>query len=880
MNAAEKTARWGGKEPGSGLGWQEQSRRLGLKKAPAWQSNPTRMNNRFCLRKALLSVVVASLWFGPGWGGAHAADASLDEDAALAALAAYRFGDSRQRLTVVEKWVAATAANPSARERLAAKLASKLTANATLEARQFLCRQLSLIGSGSQVPVLAGLLADTNLVDHARLALERIPGEEAETALLNALTTASGRARLGVISSLAARHSQKAVAPLTALAKDPAPDLAGAALEALGQIGGPQAAHALLTARPGCPPPLQPRLDAALLQCAEQLLTAGNTKEAAPILEQLSAPSQPPHLRLAAFPAYVASLGDQGTALVLSALTGTDQGLQAAAIRALRATSSPALVQAAANRLSTLSPDLQVQVIGLCGERGPSAALPALTLAATSQTASIRRAALAALGPLGDETTVPVLVRLLDSANAEERALMVAALVRLRGQAVEGAMVVALKKSSPLVQTALLEALATRGANAAVPAFLEAAAHPAPPVRLAALAALEKLGDLSVCSPLIGLLTQPHDAEALEATLASICRRAHSLDPVLTALPGSTGTKQASLLAVLGSVGGPRALKVVLTALRSPEPETRTTAARVLAYWPDAAPLADLASLAMTTPDLKMKVLALRGLARLAPLAKDQPPEKVVTILDQALTTASTQPEQMALLGALGELPGLPALRAAAARLQTSNLAEEAGLTALKIIDEIGAKHRAEAQTALAQVAAACQSPAVAGRLAALHLKFGDFHNLALGATASSPDGLDSDGQAGGDQAAIDGNPKTYWDEVDNQKLYRLRVQLQQRSKVAILRIMGFQHQHYAPKDFEVLCDDRVVKKVENARYQQNLLTLEIPPTECTTLELKITGSYGPSPAIRELEIYSVAPRAAERAPLENKPKNPNQNSK
>ena len=37
--------------------------------------------------------------------------------------------------------------------------------------------------------------------------------------------------------------------------------------------------------------------------------------------------------------------------------------------------------------------------------------------------------------------------------------------------------------------------------------------------------------------------------------------------------------------------------------------------------------------------------------------------------------------------------------------------------------------------------------------------------NIAPQGMASSPDGLKKDGAAGGDQAAIDGNPDTYWDE-------------------------------------------------------------------------------------------------------------------
>ena len=135
-----------------------------------------------------------------------------------------------------------------------------------------------------------------------------------------------------------------------------------------------------------------------------------------------------------------------------------------------------------------------------------------------------------------------------------------------------------------------------------------------------------------------------------------------------------------------------------------------------------------------------------------------------------------------------------------------------------------------------------------------------DLQNLSLGATATSPDGLEKDGAASGDQAAIDGKPETYWDEADNQKLYRLRVQLPQPSRVVFLRLLGWQQHNYAPKDFEVLCDGKVVKQVANATYKNNWLEVALPPTDCAAVELKITGYYGASPAIRELEIYGKPP--------------------
>ena len=131
--------------------------------------------------------------------------------------------------------------------------------------------------------------------------------------------------------------------------------------------------------------------------------------------------------------------------------------------------------------------------------------------------------------------------------------------------------------------------------------------------------------------------------------------------------------------------------------------------------------------------------------------------------------------------------------------------------------------------------------------------------NLALGATADSPDELDSDGETSGDQAAIDGKADTYWDEIDDQALYRLRLKFPAETAVAVLWITGFSHHNYAPKDFDVVCDGRVVKSVRDARYRNNKLRVDFEKTVCRSLELKITGYYGASPAIRELEVFETA---------------------
>jgi hypothetical protein len=438
------------------------------------------------------------------------------------------------------------------------------------------------------------------------------------------------------------------------------------------------------------------------------------------------------------------------------------------------------------------------------------------------------------LGLAGNASAIRTLTGIAAEGSDEDKRLVAESLVRLRGSDVDSAMIAVLKVAPPAEQRELIRALELRQTKAAVPALFELAGGKEAAIRHAAIAAVGKLGDAAACAGLIRLMqANPQDAVS---SMAEICRREATAEPMLTALATVAPPGKAALLEALGSMGGAQALAAVRAELKAEDAEVRVAAVRALANWPDAAPLDDLAALASTTTDARSKALALRGVAHLAPLAKDRPRE-AVNIITGAMKTGGAPSEQKALLAALGEIPDAAALKALQASLNDPALASEAK-AAMDQIEERRAK--AAALPWDDQAIALFNSP----------------ENLCRGATATNLDNLTPDGQGQGPFAALDGNPETYWDETDNQPLYWLRVQLKEPATVSCLRILGYQHHNYSPKDFDVLGDGKPIKKVENAVYEMNLLTVDLPPTECRTIELKITGYYGQSPAIRELGLF------------------------
>jgi hypothetical protein len=133
--------------------------------------------------------------------------------------------------------------------------------------------------------------------------------------------------------------------------------------------------------------------------------------------------------------------------------------------------------------------------------------------------------------------------------------------------------------------------------------------------------------------------------------------------------------------------------------------------------------------------------------------------------------------------------------------------------------------------------------------------------NLARGATASSPDGLNPDGASGGDQAAIDGDPNTYWDEVDNADLYRLKVTLKEPQEVSSINILWHPYEQHQAKNLDVLCDGQVIAKVRDRKCFEHEMFITFPTVRCGSVELVIPGKNGlVSPAIHEFQIFSRFP--------------------
>ncbi|MCH8923774.1 MAG: hypothetical protein IIA67_11590 [Planctomycetes bacterium] len=219
-------------------------------------------------------------------------------DKALEALKSFDWGKKFNELKPVTDAVVATHGDAAARRKLEDQLAPVLKTGASRSAKDFVCRQLMVIGTASSVPTLAALLPDKDLSHMARYALERIPAPEAGQALRDALPKLSGELKIGVIGSLGVRQDADSTSALGELVGYADAAIARAAAIALGANRSAAAAKALTAGKPNAE--AKSAVTDASLACAESLLAAGKNSDALAIYKGVAKGDQPKHVSLAA----------------------------------------------------------------------------------------------------------------------------------------------------------------------------------------------------------------------------------------------------------------------------------------------------------------------------------------------------------------------------------------------------------------------------------------------------------------------------------------------------------------------------------------------------------------------------------------------------
>ena len=106
------------------------------------------------------------------------------------------FGATVLFLTIAHASLAADSSQESSADKQR-RLIAILKSDAPPQDKAIPCKQLAIYGDKDAVPVLAPLLANKDLASWARIALQAIPGPEADEALREALPKLQGNLLIG-----------------------------------------------------------------------------------------------------------------------------------------------------------------------------------------------------------------------------------------------------------------------------------------------------------------------------------------------------------------------------------------------------------------------------------------------------------------------------------------------------------------------------------------------------------------------------------------------------------------------------------------------------------------------------------------------------------
>jgi len=151
-------------------------------------------------------------------------------------LKAYDWGGDRGSLAGIDDLIVAAQGDEGKLAEVEEALLEVLQSDAKLPAKEYICRQLALIGTERCVPVLVEMLSDVELSDCALLALEAIPDASVNKALRKTLRKTEGNPRVGIVNTLGERHDRKAVRALSKMCKSSDEVLSKAAEAALRKI--------------------------------------------------------------------------------------------------------------------------------------------------------------------------------------------------------------------------------------------------------------------------------------------------------------------------------------------------------------------------------------------------------------------------------------------------------------------------------------------------------------------------------------------------------------------------------------------------------------------------------------------------------------------
>ena len=626
----------------------------------------------------------------------------------LEAVSDYEYGQSRQGLTDIEKVIKDSLNSPERLLEIEIAMATFIGTGTTSDSKQFVCRQLGLIGTTASAEILGQMLVKNETSDMARYALERIPSSTIDDVLLDGLGKTTGKARIGIINSIGARRTNSAVGALSKLASDSDKDTVIAAINSLGNIASADAAAVLGGIIGKVDDDFRGLAENSYLKCADQLVADGKEIDASEIYNRVSGHSSDASVKRAAFRGLVEVSDDPSNLLILT-IDSRDPVLQGQAISMSNMIEGTANIKKAAGKIKKLPAGKQVQLLLALADSGDGVILPAVLESIKSSELEVRIAAIQALRSVGNPSVVGILASIAANTGGEEQAQARRSLYVLGGKGVDEAILTLLVNADSKIAAELVLAVGQRRTAGAVDILVDMTSSEDATLARASYRVMGKIGQAKDVDKAIGLLValkneaMRGDAETLVVVLCGRTGMSEGVRKVIAALKLSGDAKTTlSLYIVLGRTGSANALRVLQVALKNPDDQVKTAAIRALTLWPEGSAAPDLLAVVKTSDNQIHKVLALRGFIKLVPIGNQKNSEKV-EMLKEAMELSSNVNEKWMVLSSLSSVPSVESMQLCGVYLDDVSVQEEAAL-ATKIAEAVYGDHPEQSKAVLGNI--------------------------------------------------------------------------------------------------------------------------------------------------------------------------------
>jgi HEAT repeat protein len=528
------------------------------------------------------------------------------------------------------------------------------------ENKSFLMSQLALVGKDDAISGVQGYLTNPELADPAARVMVKVNSTASRKALLNALTTANGTARLSIIEALGDCRSKEAVNTIKAFAEGNDNDLVKMSLYALANIADPSSEQLMATASEKSGYKFDnTNATAANLLYAEMLFKDGNGTLAAKIAKQLmekAVAADQIHVRTSALKILVNADKEKSTQLLLDAVNDKNKQYRAAALRFAVPYITPNTTALWVKKLDKSDDATKTDIIYMFSESSAKESLPALIKLLNSKNTEVKLAAIEASTKIGQSNVLADLLNLMSKGDSTTVTAVSGAIRRMKGDGITEKVAAFIPKANPTVQIALINVLASYAANGQLNTIYSLLKNKNPEVKQAAFAALKQVVISDNVPQLFTLMNETSDQSELtaiqDAVIAALSGKKDNpaqVDVVLQQMATASADKKILFYRILASLGGDKSLNAVSKAFNTDNEQTQKAALDALASWVDAGSAAELIKIARTTKNAEYLDKAISGYLRSIRMSSS-PADQKLLLLRNAMEVAMTSSQKQQIL--------------------------------------------------------------------------------------------------------------------------------------------------------------------------------------------------------------------------------------